>query len=66
MSPFLLLLCERPLLEVVNKRQVHEIGFRERSEIEKIRKEIIEYDQPTVGTTAGDRILAQGVGDADQ
>lgn len=48
-----------PLLEVVNKRQVNDIGHREQEGIRKLRREIIEYDQPDVGTTLGDRILAQ-------
>ena len=48
-----------PLLEVVNKRQVNDIGHREQEGIRKLRREIIEYDQPEVGTTLGDRILAQ-------
>ena len=47
-----------PMLEVVNKRQVHDIGHREQEEIKKIRQEILEYDQPTVGTRIGDAILA--------
>ena len=55
------MICEAsPLLEIVNKRQLHEIGYRQREEIKKLREEIISYDQPTVGTTAGDRFLAQG------
>ena len=33
-----------PMLEVVNKRQVNDIGHREQEEIRKIRREIIEYD----------------------
>ena len=48
-----------PLLEVVNKRQVNDIGHREQEYIRKLRREIIEYDQPDVGTTHGDRILAE-------
>jgi hypothetical protein len=55
------MICEaNPLLEIVNKRQLHEIGYRQREEIKKLREEIISYDQPTTGTTAGDRFLAQG------
>lgn len=54
-----------PLLEVVNKRQVHEIGHREQEGIKKIRREIIEYDQPKVGTRDGDKILADKEDDPD-
>ena len=58
------MICDaNPMLEVVNKRQVKEIGYREQQEILKIRREIIEYEQPTVGTTKGDRLLAEGLED---
>lgn len=33
-----------PLLEVVNKCQVNEIGYREQNEIRKLRREIIDYE----------------------
>ena len=56
------MICDaNPLVEVVNKRQIHEIGHREQEEIRKLRREIIEYEQPDIGTTAGDRILAEGL-----
>ncbi len=42
-----------------------DIGHRETEEIRKIRKEIIEYEQPTAGTTLGDRLLAEGFEDAN-
>ena len=54
-----------PLIEVVNKRQIHEIGYREREEIRKLRQEIIEYEMPTLGTHAGDRLLAEGLDSDD-
>jgi len=53
------------MLEVINKRQVHEIGFREQEEIRSIRRQIIEYEQPTAGTTRGDQVLAEGLDDFD-
>ena len=55
-----MILDANPLLEIVNKRQVHDIGHRETEEIRKIRREVIEYEQPTIGTTLGDRLLAEG------
>lgn len=54
-----------PLVEIVNKRQIHEIGHRQREEIKKIRQEIIEYEYPTLGTYAGDRLLAEGLCEDD-
>jgi len=60
------MICDaNPLLEVVNKRQVNEIGHREQEEIRKVRREIIEYEQPTTGTTRGDKVLAEGMDDFD-
>ena len=42
------------MLEVINKRQIHDIGYKEQEEIKQIRRQVIEYEHPTVGTTMGD------------
>ena len=52
-----------PMLEVINKRQVHDIGYKEQEEIRQIRRQVIEYENPTVGTTMGDQVLAEGADD---
>lgn len=51
------------MLEVINKRQIHDIGYKEQEEIKQIRRQVIEYEHPTVGTTMGDQVLAEGVDD---
>ena len=43
-----------PMLEIINKRQVQDIGYREQQEIREIRRQIIEYEAPVTGTTRGD------------
>ena len=39
-----MILDANPLLEVVNKRQIHDIGHREQEGIKQLRREIIEYE----------------------
>lgn len=60
-----MILENNPLIEFVNRRQIHEIGHRQNEEIRKIRQDIIEYEMPTLGTYAGDRLLAEGLVDED-
>ena len=39
------MICEaNPLVEIVNRRQIHEIGYREEEGIRKLRQDILAYD----------------------